>query len=103
MKNKNTLIVSLLLFTLSAFIYSGCRKSDRETDTETQSSHDNTIAEYTFADAFGQIVTAASMQADLYSPAQTASTTSCPTITISPAPPISGFPKVLTIDFGAAN
>lgn len=93
----------LLLLLLSSVILLGaCKKSDRDSDTETQSATDNAKAEKVFADLFNQVAIYAPYFLELSADTLLIdSNQTCPTMSISPALPNASFPKVLTIDFGS--
>jgi len=86
------LITRLFLFTFLSITVISCRKDDREKDTETFSSVDNSEAETSFADVFNQLDAVADTVSGLRA-------TGCAIVTLSPADTIN-FPKTLTIDFG---
>jgi hypothetical protein len=76
-----------------------CHKSDRDTDTETQSATDYSIAEACWKDVFKQLDDAAAVTADVNRYSVPVVTT-CYTVTVTPALPNTTFPKTVTIDFG---
>lgn len=87
-------------------LFSSCRKSDRDEDTETQSSSDNALAETAFNDVFKQLDDAAAVTPDVNRMAPGSEFTSqsgCATVTVNPALPSTTFPKTLTLDFGNTN
>jgi hypothetical protein len=80
--------------TAGLIFFSGCRKNDRDEDTETNSSRDNAIAENTFGGILKMIGQYADSSAYLR--------TSYPNFTVDSVGTAS-WPKTLTIDFGPVN
>lgn len=97
-------LASLLLTLL--VIATGCRKSDRQNDTDTQSSADYLQAHTFYANTATTVFDLLRGRPEIYLDADTANhqSGSCPSIVISPAYPDSTtYPKTITIDYGAAN
>ena len=104
MKTKNIFFTLFFLGVCSMVIYTGCRKSDRENDTETETVTENTLADYTFSDVLGQVITAASTRNTLFGKLDiNATLATCPSVTMTPDTPNTSFPKVLVIDYGTTN
>ena len=105
--NNNKLFFALILFCSVIVLTPACRKSDREKDVETESSEDNAAAENAFADVFTQLQlvtdTAPEFTKFKYSPDLSILSSSCPTVTVTPAYPSTSFPKTVIIDYGASN
>lgn len=98
--NRGILLITILA---TGFVFSSCRKSDRDNDTETTSSTDNAIAETAFSDVFNIVQsisdTTPGMTFIKYNNAQAFS--SCPVVNITPAYPDLSFPKTMIIDYGS--
>ncbi len=91
---------SILIFT---FVLSSCRKNDRSSDIEMQSSRDASLALASWNDVFRQTDILASAQADLNTVAGQPFLTNCVSVTVTPALPNTSFPKVFTMDYGNTN
>jgi hypothetical protein len=91
-----------LLFCASLFLLS-CHKSDREKETEMQSSRDMSLAMDAWIDIFRQADIFAGAQPDLNTVPGTPVNTTCATISVVPALPNPSFPKVLTVDYGSTD
>jgi hypothetical protein len=97
-----SLITWLILCGALVFM-SSCRRSDRETNPDTKSSYDLSLALSSWNDVFRQTDMFTCAVPDLNTKPGWGAITSCVTITETPAPPSTAFPKMLTIDFGASD
>ncbi len=90
---KKITFICLTLFI--AISYSSCRKNDRDTDKETNSARDNSLAENAFAGVFKSI-------GEFTDSTSLLRVASCATFTVDSVGTTS-WPKTLTINFGATN
>lgn len=95
MLRKKLLLLSVPVCVYMLFSINACRKTDRDDDTETQSSVDYSVAQQLVNDVFKQVV----YYSDTNSVLKLASTLTCDTSWIANA----FFPKKLTIKFDTIN
>ena len=107
----NRLLTAIVIFTLSAGLFS-CKKesaqvaaTDTESETTFELSGDQAIADNLTEDASNVFMEAAADKNLLGSnfasqPVQTSNILACATVSVTPA---SGFPKTIVIDFGAGT
>jgi hypothetical protein len=91
--------ITLALLALTAI---SCHRSDRDTDTETQSSSDFAVAEACWTDVFRQLDDASAVTADVNRLSEPSIAT-CYTVTVNPPLPSTSYPKTMTIDFGSTG
>jgi hypothetical protein len=96
MKTRKIVVSISLAFTFG-LLFVGCRKNDRDKDTDTSASRDNAIAENSFAGIFKSIGEFSDSLSQLR-------ISSCATYSISPSiVDTTTWPKTLTINFGTTN
>lgn len=95
-------LITLLSITF-LLAFSSCHKSDRDWDTETQSTSDLALAESSWNDIYAQLDAVSATLADVNRVTSSYSPLACATISVNPALPNPAFPKIVTIDFGTTN
>ncbi len=93
---KKLTLLSIFAVAIAAVTVFGCRKSLRDSDTETQSTADDALAEFIFNDVYKQVFLA-------HVPDTTLSSLACDTSYFNPAFPDTTYPKTLTIRFDTVN
>jgi hypothetical protein len=95
MKKTTTIIAGIAFILLTGLVVSGCRKNDRDKDTETTSARDNAIAENAFAGIFKAI-------GEFTDSTSLLRAAGCATYTVDSVGTTS-WPKTLTINYGTVN
>jgi hypothetical protein len=93
---KKITFLAAITVLIASITFISCRKSQRDSDTETQSTSDQALAEFIFNDVYKQVFIANNYDTTLTSLA-------CDTSYFTPAFPDSTFPKTLTIRFDTVN
>jgi hypothetical protein len=99
-KHVSVSLIKSLTICGALLLLSSCRRSDRETDPDAKSSYDLSLALSSWNDVFRQVDMFTCAVPDMNTNPGWGAITNCATLTESPAPPSTAFPKTLTIDFG---
>lgn len=101
------MLKKLALISLVTVVFaSSCRKSDRQEDTDTQSTVDYLQAQTYFINTGTVVFDALRNRPEIFHDADTSNhyTGSCPAYTVSPAYPDSTtYPKTIILDYGTSN